>query len=152
MQNACAVLYCHLWPVWLYQIFPHYLINGTTFGKKLLNIKCVFRFYLQILSEIFLILRRIQRDIIINVHMSSCKVPLFLSDFNEAWIFSTEFRKIDKYQISWKSVQWNPSCSMYIDRQTDRQTDMTRLIVAFRNFTTAPKNAWNYLAFRFLQN
>jgi hypothetical protein len=23
-------------------IFPHYLINGTIFGKKLLNIKCVF--------------------------------------------------------------------------------------------------------------
>jgi hypothetical protein len=26
----------------LYHIFPHYLINGTIFGKKLLNIKCVF--------------------------------------------------------------------------------------------------------------
>jgi hypothetical protein len=22
MQSACAVLYCHLWPVWLYHIFP----------------------------------------------------------------------------------------------------------------------------------
>ena len=20
----CAVLYCHVWPVWLYHIFPHY--------------------------------------------------------------------------------------------------------------------------------
>jgi hypothetical protein len=29
MQKACAVLYCHLWPVWLYHIFPHYLTNGT---------------------------------------------------------------------------------------------------------------------------
>ena len=26
--------YCHLWPVWLYNIFPHYLINGTIFGGK----------------------------------------------------------------------------------------------------------------------
>jgi hypothetical protein len=41
-HSACAVLYCHLWPVWLYRIFPHYLINDTIFGKKLLNIKCVF--------------------------------------------------------------------------------------------------------------
>ena len=26
--------YCHLWPVPLYQIFPHYLINGTILGGK----------------------------------------------------------------------------------------------------------------------
>jgi hypothetical protein len=26
--------YYHLWPVWLYNILPHYLINGTTFEKK----------------------------------------------------------------------------------------------------------------------
>jgi hypothetical protein len=32
--NALS-LYCHQWPVWLYIIFPHYLINGTIFGKKL---------------------------------------------------------------------------------------------------------------------
>ena len=34
--------YFHLWPLWLHHIFRHYLINGTIFGKKLLNIKCVF--------------------------------------------------------------------------------------------------------------
>jgi hypothetical protein len=38
---------------------------------------------LQRFSEAFLILRIIQRDIIINVHRSLCKVPLLLSDFNE---------------------------------------------------------------------
>jgi hypothetical protein len=32
------VLYCHLWPVWLYHSFPHYLTNGMIFGKILLNI------------------------------------------------------------------------------------------------------------------
>ena len=53
--------------LWLYHIFQHYLINGTIFGKNLLNIKCVFWFYLQLLFETFLILRRIQRDIVINV-------------------------------------------------------------------------------------
>ena len=31
--NAYA-LYCHLWPVWLCSIFPHYLINGSIFEKK----------------------------------------------------------------------------------------------------------------------
>jgi hypothetical protein len=27
-------------PVWLYHVFPHYLIKDTIFGKMLLNIKC----------------------------------------------------------------------------------------------------------------
>ena len=31
--NAHAT-YCHLWPARLYNIFPHYPINGTIFGKK----------------------------------------------------------------------------------------------------------------------
>ena len=58
--------------------FPHYLINGTIFGKTLLNTECVFRFSLQMLSETFLILRRIQQDIYINVRMSSCNVSVIL--------------------------------------------------------------------------
>ena len=36
--------YCHLWPSQLYNIFLDYLINGTIFVKKLLNIKCVLIF------------------------------------------------------------------------------------------------------------
>ena len=40
----CTVLYCLLWPVWLYHIFPHYLINGTIKKKKILNIECVLIF------------------------------------------------------------------------------------------------------------
>jgi hypothetical protein len=38
------VPYCHLWPAWLRNIFPHYLINGTI--KKILHLKCVFWFSL----------------------------------------------------------------------------------------------------------
>ena len=93
MQSACAVLHCHLWPVWFHTVFPHYLINGKIFGKKLLNVKCAFWLSLQLLSETFLILWKIQRDIITNVHSLHVTCPLFLLYFNETRIFSTQFRE-----------------------------------------------------------
>jgi hypothetical protein len=43
--------------------------------------KCVFWFSLQILSETFLTLRRIQRYIVINVKTSSCKVLITVDKF-----------------------------------------------------------------------
>jgi hypothetical protein len=46
-----------------------------------------------------------------------------------------DFRKIHKYQISCKSVQWKSSCSM----RTDGRTHMTNLTVASCNFANAPK-------------
>jgi hypothetical protein len=61
--------------------FPHYLINDTIFGKILLNIKCVLVFLTTFFSETFLILIRIQPDVIINVRRYSCKVPVILVRF-----------------------------------------------------------------------
>ena len=46
--------------------------------KELLNIKCVFLFSLQLVSVTSLILRRIQRDVTMNVKRSSCIVPTVL--------------------------------------------------------------------------
>ena len=107
----------------------------------------MFWFSLQLLSETLLILRRTGWEMIKNVYW----YPLFLLDFNDTWIFSTDFRKILKYQISWKSVQWEPDCSMRMDGRTDK-TDMMKLIVAFRNFANAPHKKYpNLLAISFLQ-
>jgi hypothetical protein len=67
-----------------------------------------------------------------TLYWSSCEVsfiglhvkyPLFLSELNETWIFSSDFRKTFKNQISWKSAQWVPSCSLRTDEGTDTQTD-----------------------------
>ena len=58
------------------------------------------------------------------------KYTLFLSDFNETWIFLTFFRKIVKYQVPWKSVQWKKSCSM--------RTDGHEVKITFSNFANAP--------------
>jgi hypothetical protein len=41
----------------------------------------VFLFSLQLLPETFLIIRRIQRDIIINVHIYLCEVTVILFIF-----------------------------------------------------------------------
>jgi hypothetical protein len=66
--------------------------------KKLLNIKRVCWFSLQSLFEMYLILRRIQPDIIINWHR--CSVKLFSSDFNQTRIFSTCFRKYSNIKFN----------------------------------------------------
>ena len=126
-----------VWPVRLYSIFPHYFNNCTIFEKKKsLNMQYVLWFSLQILSLTFLILRKTERDMINKVYRSSCKVSANLVRFYRNLNFSTYFRELLKHNISWKSVQWEPSCSM----RTDGRTDMTKLIVAFQNCTNAPKN------------
>jgi hypothetical protein len=83
MRMRHIVICCLPHPT-LYNTSPHYLINGTIFEKKkCLNIKCVFRFSLQLLSEKFLVLRRTEKDMIkvcIGLHV---KQKLLLSYFNE---------------------------------------------------------------------
>ena len=60
------------------------------------------------------------------------KDPLFLSDFNEIWIFWTGFRK--KAQISsFIKIRSVGAEVFYADEKTDM-----KLIVAFRNFANAP--------------
>ena len=103
-------------------IFLHIISQTVRFSKNIIEHKmCVLIFSTTFLSERYLILRT-ERDTIKNVSWSSCKVPVILSDFNETWIFSTFFflRKTLKYKLSWKSDQWEPSCSMRTDWQTGR--------------------------------
>jgi len=97
------------------QYIPTLSHKRHDFRKEFLNTKCVFWFCLQLLSETFLILRRIQWQMIKNLHRSSYKLCVILV---ETWIFWTDFRKILKYQISRKSIQWEPSCSFRTDGQT----------------------------------
>jgi hypothetical protein len=125
-------------------VFIHIISKTTRFSKKrILNTKCVFWMSLQILSETFLVLRKLERGMIKKKYNAlHVKCPLFLSDFNEIWVFSTEFRKMLKYQISWKSVQWEPSCSGgQKGRQTDRQTGRHEDNDRFSHFAKAPKRS-----------
>jgi hypothetical protein len=54
------------------------------------------------------------------------KYPICFSDFNEPWIFLANFWENLRYQISRKSVPWEPSCFM---QRTDRQTKILRALI-----------------------
>jgi hypothetical protein len=120
--------------------FPHYLLNSTIFEKKkkVTENKMCFDFLYNACLKHFSLcaeLSEIWSKMHIGLHVMYL---LFLPNFNRTWIFLTDFRKILKYKISWKSIQWEPSCSM----RTDRRTYMTKLIVDYRNFADAPNKEW----------
>jgi hypothetical protein len=71
-----------------------------------------------------------------NIYWSSCKT-LFLSNFNYTWIYSTNFSK--NTQISDFTENPTSGSRAVPCGQSDRRTDMTKLIVAFRDFSNAPK-------------
>ena len=81
LRGITSVIYGLSRSTIFFHIIPWNGIIVAAKKKKIVNIKCVFWFPLQLLSEIFLILQRRWQDININLYMSSCKVLLFLSHF-----------------------------------------------------------------------
>jgi hypothetical protein len=138
-QSACAVSYWHMWPVRLYHVFPHYLINNTIFGKKkVIEQKARFLFSLQLVSGTLLPPRWIMRDTIGNVHRSlstpySCRI-LMKREFSG--------RIFDKSS----NIKFHENPSSRSQAVSCGRTYMKKLTVAFRNFANAPKNAWNCIS------
>jgi len=105
-----------------YNIFPHYLLTDTIFWRKIffLGTKCVL-FFSKAFSKTFLLQEKSiknQSKISVNLHV------IFLVRFTRNLNFLDMF---EKYSSSKFHVI--PST------RAEGQTDMTKLIVAFRNWT-----------------
>jgi len=126
LQFFRSAICCHLWPVRLYHVFSTLSHKRHDLRRKVTENKmCVV-----ISSTTFLWnVSHSHWDIIINVHSFHVKYQLFLSYFNQICTFRTDFKKILRYQISWKSVQWEPSCSVRTDRHDEANNRFTPILL-----------------------
>jgi hypothetical protein len=131
---ACAALYSHMWPVWLYIIFPHYPINGTIFGKNvLLNINYVLIFSKTFVSNISRSKKnwaRYDRRCIFVFMWNAC--------YSDRILLKREFSRqiFEKYSnINFMNIRLVGTEFFHVDGQTEK----TNLIVALRILRTRPK-------------
>jgi len=97
----------------------------------------MFRSSLQLLSDPLHTLRKTRRHII-TVHRSTGQVPLFLWDFNETCIFSTDFGK----SITFHENPFSVSRVVPRGRRTDGHTWRNWQSFFFHNFAKAPNKDW----------
>ena len=133
--NAHVPYFIDMWPIWLYNIFPLYLINGTICGRKgcwtenvcfdfLYNVYLQHFSFWEELSEIWL-------KMYIGLHV---KYRYFCSILVKLEYSLQIFEKCSnmKYHENASSENRDFQCG-----KKDRQ--MVELIVAFRNFAKTPK-------------
>jgi hypothetical protein len=90
--------YCHLWPAKLYNIFPHYLTNGTIFEKQLLNIKCVFLFSLQLLYVTLFIFWEMLLKMYIGLHICTFYSRSILMKLEFPWQIFEKYSDIKSHE------------------------------------------------------
>jgi hypothetical protein len=138
-----------MWPVRLYNIFPHYLTNGTIVGGGggiTEHKMCVLIFSTTFVWKISHSKKnwaRCDQKCVLVFMCSKC--PLFLSDLNETWIFPTVFSKLTRIPTFMKIRPVGAGLF-----RADGRTDTTTLTAGFRNFANAPKTVKKYISYSLL--
>jgi len=131
IQHAIRMRHIVMWPASLYSIFPHYLINGTIFGKKksyrAQNV--FFDFLYNFFSETFLSLKFNERDMIKNMCWASCTVPFILVKF----LMTRGFSRQIFYKSSNTKFHENPSSGsrVVLCERTDGHDEANSLFSKF---------------------
>jgi len=119
-------------------------VGGGGGGGKLLNIKFVFWFSLQSLSETSYFKKNWAK------YNNYC-ILVFTYSSRHAYhiLMKLEFPRQIFEKYSNIKFHGNPSCSSRVVpcRRTDGRTGMTNLIVNFRNFSNSPKNSTRGLSY-----
>jgi len=103
--------------------YSYSLINGTKFEKKVIIYEMrVLIFSSTFVCNIFHSMKKEARCDNKCMLIFKQSNPLLFAYFSDTPLFYKDFRKILKYQILLKSIQWEPSCSMRTDGRTDRHT------------------------------
>jgi hypothetical protein len=129
------VPYCHLWPIWIYLIFSHFLIHGKIFEEK-----SYWTYNVLIFSATF-VWNSFRSKKNWAKYDQKCKLVFILVTFQ--WNLNFYRQSLENYSST--KYHENPSSWSRVVPcwRRDGQTDMTKLIGAFRNFANAPKNKHN---------
>ena len=119
----------HLWPVRLYNIFPHYLTNGTFSKKKNVCFDFPYNFVRNISHSKKKWVRYDQKCILVFIYSTrySCQI---IVKFEFSRQFFEKYSNIKFHENSFSESRIVP-CG---------RTDMAKLTVALRSFSNAPTN------------
>jgi hypothetical protein len=134
--------YCHLWPAPLYNMFPHYLINSTIFGKKKFidHKMCVWIF-----STMFIWKISHSKKNRARYDQKCMSVFIYSTRYSCTILMKLEFCRQILEKYSNIKFYENPSSGSWVvpcrgmEGWMDGRTDMTKLIFAFRKFTNTLK-------------